>query len=332
MMIIFVLTLFTKSHAFQFQFQPQNPITSTRITNTALFSSSSSTEPTRVKKAGCGLPTIPPGNCLLFNPEEEGKLQGTGSLSSRIHNADNYILPPNASIITTNTLPPPEGVTIYEAQHWLEQYTHSNLPPTFAKPTSPTTATVLAKTRLISQSTSGDIQHIILQLPPNFHYVEGQSLSVIPPGIDMKTNKKHKPRLYSIASTRYGDIVNGSTVSLCVRRAEYFDPITGFKDDSKKGVCSNFLCDANVGTVVNVAGPVGKTMLLPEDLNKDIIMIATGTGIAPFRGFLHRLFMEQTVSRHLFTGEAWLVLGVSTSGGLLYQDELDAMVKNGKFF
>jgi ferredoxin--NADP+ reductase len=71
-------------------------------------------------------------------------------------------------------------------------------------------------------------------------------------------------------------------------------------------------------------------MLLPKDPTKDVIMIATGTGIAPFRGFLHRLFMENTLARHMFGGSAWLVLGVPVSGGLLYDEEFDFMVKNGE--
>lgn len=158
----------------------------------------------------------------------------------------------------------------------------------------------------------------------------GQSLSVIPPGIDASNGRKHKPRLYSIASTRYGDLLDGNTISLCVRRAEYIDPITGEKDPSKQGVCSNFLCNVQPGDEVSVAGPVGKTMLLPKDPTKDVIMIATGTGIAPFRGFLHRLFMENTLARHMFGGSAWLVLGVPVSGGLLYDEEFDFMLKNGE--
>merc|ERR1711935_93795 len=48
-------------------------------------------------------------------------------------------------------------------------------------------------------------------------------------------------------------------------------------------------------------------------------------GIAPFRAFLHRLFMEETVSRHQFQGRAWLVLGVPVTGGLLYPQEFAAM-------
>ena len=162
-----------------------------------------------------------------------------------------------------------------------------------------------------------------------FHYVEGQSLSVIPPGL-APNGKKHKPRLYSIASTRYGDLLDGSTVSLCVRRAEFYDPVTGVKDDSKKGVCSNFLCDSTAGAEVQVAGPVGKTMLLPRDPTTDVIMVATGTGVAPFRGFMHRLFMENTVARHLFDATAWLILGVTTTSGLLYEEEFNAMKANAQ--
>ena len=36
-------------------------------------------------------------------------------------------------------------------------------------------------------------------------YWEGQSYGVLPPGIDPKKNKPYGVRLYSIASTRYGE-------------------------------------------------------------------------------------------------------------------------------
>lgn len=41
-------------------------------------------------------------------------------------------------------------------------------------------------------------------------------------------------RLYSIASTRYGDDGDGRTVSLCVRRATVIDPETGKEDPAKE--------------------------------------------------------------------------------------------------
>lgn len=279
----------------------------------------------RVVKSGGGIPVVPSGDCLLFDPKVEGMLGGTSDMADRLKEGSSFIskpvyLPPEEHDI-------PSGVFLTDAQAWLEEI-GDPVPPTFAKATAPVTATVLGRAKLIRDDAPGDIEHVILRLPKGFHYVEGQSLSVIPPGVDPKTGKAHKPRLYSIASTRYGDLLDGSTVSLCVRRAEYTDPATGLVDPSKAGVCSSFLCNALPGTEVKVAGPVGKTMLLPEDPSQDIIMVATGTGIAPFRAFLHRLFMENTVARHQFTGHAWLILGVPTTGGLLYAEEFAAMQEN----
>lgn len=39
-------------------------------------------------------------------------------------------------------------------------------------------------------------------------------------------------------------------------------------------------------------GPTGKVLLMPEDPNAVFIMVATGTGIAPFRSFWRRQFLE----------------------------------------
>jgi len=318
--------------------------TATRISNNnydgqqqqqtpSLYMSAMSNE--KVKSVGGGVAIVPSGNRALFDPGVEGKLGDTDDLDNRISQGwkFNYLTEklhqrPELSLSTLGEeqqqqASPYIRKSLIDTQHWLE---HLDVPTNFAKASKPVTATVLGSARLISEDAPGDIQHIVMSLPEGMHYVEGQSLSVIPPGVDSKNGKKHKPRLYSIASTRYGDLLDGKTVSLCVRRAEYYDPVTGKIDPSKKGLCSNFLCDAEPGTTVSVAGPVGKTMLLPEDPEKDVIMVATGTGIAPFRSFLHRLFMEQTLSRHMFNGKAWLILGVPVTGGLLYKPELDAMM------
>ena len=61
-------------------------------------------------------------------------------------------------------------------------------------------------------------------------------------------------RLYSIAASRYGDTFDGKTTSFCVRRAEYWDDEMNAYDPAKKGICSNYLCDAKPGTEINMTG------------------------------------------------------------------------------
>ncbi len=64
----------------------------------------------------------------------------------------------------------------------------------------------------------------------------------------------HGTRLYSIAASRYGDTFDGKTTSLCVRRAEYWCPEMKANDPAKKGLCSNFLCDAKPGDEITMTG------------------------------------------------------------------------------
>jgi sulfite reductase alpha subunit-like flavoprotein len=73
--------------------------------------------------------------------------------------------------------------------------------------------------------------------------------------------------------------------------------------------------------VHHLAGPTGKVLLLPADVNAPLICVATGTGIAPFRSFWRRCFMEN-VPGYKFTGLFWLFMGVANSDAKLYDEEL----------
>merc|ERR1712078_513379 len=74
-------------------------------------------------------------------------------------------------------------------------------------------------------------------------------------------------------------------------------------------------------------------MLLPEkDPNTNLIMVATGTGIAPYRGFIRRLFTEDTPAANAYKGLAWLFLGVANSDALLYDEEWQEVLKNNDNF
>jgi benzoyl-CoA 2,3-dioxygenase component A len=48
-------------------------------------------------------------------------------------------------------------------------------------------------------------------------------------------------------------------------------------------VCSNYLCDLNVGDKVQAIGPFGASFLMPNHPRSNIVMICTGTGSAPMR-------------------------------------------------
>ncbi len=176
---------------------------------------------------------------------------------------------------------------------------------------------------LVDEGGIGTCRHMTFDLSGgDLHYVEGQSIGIIPPGEDEK-GKPHKLRLYSIASTRHGDNLEDKTVSLCVRKLEYKDPETG---EHVEGVCSSYLCNLQPGDDVAITGPVGKEMLLPEDEDANIIMIATGTGIAPFRAYLWRMFLEGDKNPdYNFNGLAWLFFGIPKSENILYREQLEKM-------
>lgn len=191
----------------------------------------------------------------------------------------------------------------------------------------PFTGKVLSVERIVGPNATGDTRDIVISTKGEIPYWEGQSYGVIPPGTKVNSKGKEVPhgvRLYSIAASRYGDSFDGQSTTLCVRRAVYNDPETGKEDPAKKGICSNFLCDAQPGQEIRMTGPTGKILLMPNDANSVLICVATGTGIAPFRAFWRRCFFEN-ISKYNFTGLFWVFMGVANSGSKLYDDEMQAI-------
>merc|ERR1719484_286696 len=208
-------------------------------------------------------------------------------------------------------------------------YDMSGIPVNTYKNKAPFVGKITSVKRIVGPKATGETCDIVIDHGGKMPYWEGQSYGVIPPGTNPKNGKPNSVRLYSIASTRYGDDMAGNTVSLCVRRATYWCPELKADDPAKKGVCSNFLCDTKPGDEVKMTGPSGKVMLIPEATPEaDLIMVATGTGIAPYRSIIRRLFVEKTPMAADYKGLAWLFLGVANSDALLYDDEWQTILKN----
>jgi len=202
---------------------------------------------------------------------------------------------------------------------------HADVPVNIYRPKTPYEGTVIENYSLLKEGAIGRVNHITFDLKdsdPFLNYVEGQSIGIMPAGEDAN-GKPHKLTLYSIASTWHGDNFNGNTVSLCVRQLQYE------KDgETINGVCSTYLCDIKPGDKVKITGPVGKEMLLPDEEDANIVMLATGTGIAPMRAYLRRMFepTEKEKNKWNFKGKAWLFMGAPKSANLLYEEDLQRYI------
>lgn len=194
--------------------------------------------------------------------------------------------------------------------------TTRQIPVNLYKPVAPLACKLISNTRL-SPEDQPDVRHLVFDTSAGeLAFLEGQSIGVLPPGVDA-AGKPLKLRLYSIASTHEGDQNDGKSLSLCVKRVTYQNE----EGVEVKGPCSNFLCDLQPGDVAQLTGPVGRTFLLPEDPSANLIMFATGTGIAPFRAFVRESFKQGSP----FKGQARLFFGMQYTSQILYREEFEAM-------
>ena len=139
-------------------------------------------------------------------------------------------------------------------------------------------ATVAGNVRVTEIGKDYDTHHIVLDFGPvPFPVLEGQSIGIVPPGIDAE-GRPHHPRQYSVASPRNGERPGYNNASLTVKRV-----LEDHQGRPVRGVVSNYLCDLEVGDKVHVTGPFGVSFLMPNHPRSAIVMICTGTGSAPMR-------------------------------------------------
>ena len=226
---------------------------------------------------------------------------------------------------------------------------HASLGPTLpdAKmhlvlPTAPVTGRVSMNKLCTKGKSSSYIRHVCVDVsgtPLEGNWLAGQSFGVIPPGLD-QSGKPHKVRLYSIASPSYGEDGHGKVLSTtCKRLLAEREPQKAGDDPNDHrlfiGVCSNYVCDLREGESVAVSGPSGKRFVLPADRNAhDYLLLATGTGIAPFRGFIHELFVGPPAGTPARAGwkpctsRVELLMGSPYTSDLIYDDFFRSVAKD----
>lgn len=126
-----------------------------------------------------------------------------------------------------------------------------------------------------------------------------------------------QPRLYSISSSHNATPGKLSLTVDCVRY------VIGKR--KRHGLASTFLADRiKPGDPLKVYVQKAHGFALPADPNIPIIMVGPGTGIAPFRAFLHD---RKTTAA---PGRNWLFFGHQRSASdFFYADELNAMKSEG---
>ena len=196
-------------------------------------------------------------------------------------------------------------------------------------PNDPVKATVVSNELCMRGKSSSFVRHVAVDVsgtPLEGNFRAGQSFGIIPEGLD-HNGKPHKVRLYSIASPTCGEDGQGKVLSTtCKRLIDEFEPDAPREESERGGlflgVCSNYISDRKPGDEILISGPAGKRFVLPKDPQQhDYLFLATGTGIAPYRGMVKDLLEGDTPC----TRQIHLVMGTTYASDLLYDDFFDRM-------
>jgi ferredoxin--NADP+ reductase len=193
----------------------------------------------------------------------------------------------------------------------------------FDPETSNTCEAVVKESHRITPQSTDEVRHIVLHIDdPAFRYLEGQTIGVLVSGPHAFGNRFHHRR-YSIANAGTAGVASeeGVEVSILVRRCFYIDEVSG---ERYPGVASNYLCDAAPGDRITITGPYRSPFHIPPSPMDNMVMIGTGTGIAPFRAFAQRIYRKHG---H-WQGQVRLFYGARTGMDLYYMNDVNDDLAN----
>jgi ferredoxin--NADP+ reductase len=184
-----------------------------------------------------------------------------------------------------------------------------------------TTEAIIQSSQRITPESTDEVRLIVLRInSPAFYFLEGQNIGVLTPGPHPFGNKLHH-RYYTIANANKSADGEGVELELLVRRCFYIDAVSG---EQYPGEASNYLCNAQPGDKISITGPHRSPFRIPADKTSNLLMLGTGTGIAPFRAFLRRVYQEQGQ----WDGKVRLFYGARTGAEMLYMNDINQDLTN----
>lgn len=139
-----------------------------------------------------------------------------------------------------------------------------------------------------------------------FAFVPGQFVQVHFHYDDGKPTK----RSYSVATVGNGTAEPVDRVEIAVSYVE-------------GGAATALLANLGEGGTVDASGPYGRFCLMDADTNQRYLLVATGTGVTPYRAMLPRI-RELTQTRGCTFA---LIYGARNEGELLYGEEFEAFAR-----
>lgn len=153
----------------------------------------------------------------------------------------------------------------------------------------------------LTEFTSQFKMSIELEASETFSFLPGQFVT-----FDLPIGEKRLQRWRSYSIANAPD--NSNILEFCIVQSE-------------GGAATQYLFDTiQVGSEIKFKGPDG-VFVVPQDLaSQEIIMLCTGTGIAPFRSMWQYMDQNQIPFKKIH-----LIFGTRYEDTILYEDELKAM-------
>jgi CDP-4-dehydro-6-deoxyglucose reductase len=150
-----------------------------------------------------------------------------------------------------------------------------------------------------------NVRSMVVEVPAlaSFDFKAGQFITM---DLPIGEKRLQRWRSYSIASAPDGS----NRFELCIVKAE---PSTGGSKYIFEGV--------KEGSSLKFKGPDGG-FLLPEKIEKDLVFVCTGTGVAPFRSMILDLKKSGRPHRGIH-----LIFGARHKEDLLYRQEFEALTR-----